>query len=222
MAEDQDYDELLDQNVDEVESSIRDLEDPDYRKLLQMEREGKDRKTIKEFLENRVEDDEEETESSETQSSEAELIEEETSGGLLGSFSRNSIMASGVVIGVVIGLLVGYGALGGADTNMASQAEIEGSVTALFTASGMNASQLEITEYTEQNGMPYLTVNITQQSGNETQTNSRSYFVSPDGELLFPELRSQLVQTPINIEQTIQQIQARQAQQGQQTGNTTQ
>ena len=227
MADDQDYEELLTQNVDEVKSSIRDLESPDYRQLLQIEREGKDRKTVKEFLEDRLDDDEveevessdeEETEVPEPYSSEVEAIEEETSEGLLGSFSRNTVLASGVVLGVLIGLVVAYGALGSSASGMVSQDAAESSLNELFTASGMDASQFEVTEYTQQNGMHYMTLNMTQETENGTQTNSRSYYVSPDAELLFPELQSALVQTPINIDQTIQQIEA---QQNQQSGNTT-
>jgi hypothetical protein len=229
MADDQDYEELLSQNVGEVKSSVRDLENADYRQLLQLEREGKDRKTVKEFLESRLEEEdskdsvEDETEAPQSHNSKEEAIEEETSGGLLGSFSRSSVLASGVVLGVLIGLVAAYGALGGAaNSGMVSQGEVESSINELFTTSGMDASQFEVTEFTQQNGMHYVSINVTRESGNETQTSSRSYFVSPDGELLFPELRSQLVQTPINIEETIQQIQARQAQQDQTNGNTTQ
>jgi len=227
MADDQDYEELLTQNVGEVKDSIHDLENPDYRQLLQLEREGKDRKTVKEFLEDRLDDDEveeeveEETEVPEPYSSEVEEIEEETSEGLLGSFSRSTVLASGVVLGVLIGLVAAYGALGSTSSGMVSQDQVESSVSELFTASGVDASQFEVAEYTQQNGMHYMTLNITQQTQNGTQTSSRSYFVSPDGELLFPELQSALVQTPINIDETIQQIEAQQEQQNQQTGNTT-
>jgi len=218
MADDQDYEELLDQNVGEVKSSVRDLQDPDYEQLLQLEKDGKDRKTVKEFLEDRLDEEEVEDTVEEVDEETEEIveeIEEETSDGLLGSFSKNTVLASGVVLGVLIGLVVGYGALGGS-SDMASQGEVESSVGELFTASGLDASQFEIAEYTQQNGMHYLTLNITQQTQNGTQTNSRSYYVSPDAQLLFPELRSALVQTPINIADTLEQIQAQQAQQGQQ------
>jgi len=117
---------------------------------------------------------------------------------------------SGVVLGVLIGLVAAYGVLGSSSPGMVSQDTVESSVSDLFTASGVDASQFEVAEYTKQNGMHYVTLNITQQTQNQTQTSSRSYFVSPDGELLFPELQSALVQTPINIQDTIQQIEAQQ------------
>lgn len=223
MADDQDYEELLSQNVGEVKSSIRDLDEPDYRQLLQLEREGKDRKTVKEFLENRLDEDTEDEEIEDTVDDEAEEIvediEEDTSEGLLGSFSRSTVLASGVILGVLIGLIAAYGALGSTSSDMVSQEQVESSVTELFTASGTNASQFEVVDYTTQEGMHYMTVNITQQTQNGTQTQSQSYFVSPGGNLLFPELQSALVQTPIDIDQTIQQIEA---QQNQTSGNTTQ
>jgi hypothetical protein len=205
MADDQDYEKLLDQNVGEVKSSVRDLEDPDYEQLLQLEKDGKDRKTVKEFLEDRLDDEEETQDSVEEVDEETEEIveeiEEETSDGLLGSFSKNTVLASGVVLGVLIGLVAGYGALG-ASSDMASQGEVESTVTELFTAwlhaSGLDASQFEIADYTQQNG---------------TQTNSRSYYVSPDSDLL--------VQTPINIADTLEQIEAQQAQQTPPTENST-
>ena len=228
MADDQDYEKLLDQNVGEVKSSVRDLEDPDYEQLLQLEKDGKDRKTVKEFLEDRLDDEEETQDSVEEVDEETEEIveeiEEETSDGLLGSFSKNTVLASGVILGVLIGLVAGYGALG-ASSDMASQGEVESTVTELFTAwlhaSGLDASQFEIADYTQQNGMHYVTLNITQQTQNGTQTNSRSYYVSPDSDLLFPERRSALVQTPINIADTLEQIEAQQAQQTPPTENST-
>jgi len=216
MADDQDYEKLLDQNVGEVKSSVRDLEDPDYEQLLQLEKDGKDRKTVKEFLEDRLDDEEETQDSVEEVDEETEEIveeiEEETSDGLLGSFSKNTVLASGVILGVLIGLVAGYGALG-ASSDMASQGEVESTVTELFTASGLDASQFEIADYTQQNGMHYVTLNITQQTQNGTQTNSRSYYVSPDSDLL--------VQTPINIADTLEQIEAQQAQQTPPTENST-
>jgi len=216
MADDQDYEKLLDQNVGEVKSSVRDLEDPDYEQLLQLEKDGKDRKTVKEFLEDRLDDEEETQDSVEEVDEETEEIveeiEEETSDGLLGSFSKNTVLASGVVLGVLIGLVAGYGALG-ASSDMASQGEVESTVTELFTALGPDASQFEIADYTQQNGMHYVTLNITQQTQNGTQTNSRSYYVSPDSDLL--------VQTPINIADTLEQIEAQQAQQTPPTENST-
>lgn len=49
-----DYEEVLSGTVSEVKESVRDMEDPDYERLLELEEEGKDRKTLKEFLEDRA------------------------------------------------------------------------------------------------------------------------------------------------------------------------
>ncbi len=53
--EDEDYSELLSGTVDEVRSRVREMENPDYRAILEEEQEGKDRKTVREFLERRME-----------------------------------------------------------------------------------------------------------------------------------------------------------------------
>jgi len=46
-----DYEEALDGTVSEAQEAIEDFEDPDYDKLIQLEEEGKDRKTLLDFLE---------------------------------------------------------------------------------------------------------------------------------------------------------------------------
>lgn len=46
--------ELLDGNVDEVRKDIRNAENPDYEAIMEAEKSGKDRKTIKKFLEERM------------------------------------------------------------------------------------------------------------------------------------------------------------------------
>lgn len=46
-----DYEEALEGTVSEAQETIEDFEDPDYDKLIQLEEEGKNRKTILDFLE---------------------------------------------------------------------------------------------------------------------------------------------------------------------------
>jgi len=46
-----DYEEALDGTVSESQEAIEDFEDPDYDKLIQLEEEGKNRKTLLDFLE---------------------------------------------------------------------------------------------------------------------------------------------------------------------------
>lgn len=47
------YEQALDGTVSEAKESIQEMDDPDYDRLLQLEKVGKDRKTLKEWLENR-------------------------------------------------------------------------------------------------------------------------------------------------------------------------
>lgn len=49
-----DYSEILSGNVEEVKNAVREMANPDYEAILKAERQGKDRKTVKEFLERRV------------------------------------------------------------------------------------------------------------------------------------------------------------------------
>lgn len=45
------YEEILEGTVSEAQEAIEEINDPDYDKLIQLEKEGKNRKTILEFLE---------------------------------------------------------------------------------------------------------------------------------------------------------------------------
>jgi hypothetical protein len=205
----EDYDDILDRNVDEVKKAVRELENPDYRELLQLEEEGKDRKAIKDFLEKRESEEEVEI---------AEEIEEETAGGFLGDFSREKVLAGGVVAGVVIGLLVGLAFTGQGSSG--SEAEIESSLQQFYDISGNSPDSISVTE---RSGMFYAQVNISQETENGTQTSSQNFYVSPNGELLFPEISSPLMTNPYNLNDLIARAQAQQRQPtANTTGNTTQ
>lgn len=53
-AEDEtDYSEIVNGNMDEVKDRIKEMEDPDFEALIEAEESGKDRKTLKEWIENR-------------------------------------------------------------------------------------------------------------------------------------------------------------------------
>lgn len=216
MSDNSDYEEILQQNVRQVKKTVRDMESPDYSRLYELEEEGKDRKTVKEFLEPKMqEQDEEETVDEET----VEAIEEDTSEGLLESFTREKVAGGAIVLGVLIGLAAGYTLSGGAQ--QASPAEVESSIQELFEATGFNGTMEFNT--VGQNGMYYVQINQSQQTVNGTETSTRAFYASPDGQLLFPEIRSQLLTNPINVQQTLMQLQQR-AQQpttGNQTGNST-
>ncbi|PSH00326.1 MAG: hypothetical protein BRC28_00035 [Nanohaloarchaea archaeon SW_4_43_9] len=196
------YSELVDQNVDETKEAIRELEDPDYKELLAAEKVGRDRKTVKEFLDRKIENAEEEV---------VEDIESETEGGFLGGFEREKILVGGVLAGLVIGLVAGF-AFNMA--NSASQGEVKNSLQQFYEVSGNSPESIGVVE---RNGMHYATVNISQETANGTQTSSQSFYVSPDGELLFPEVQSPFLTNPYEVDDLIEQ-----AQQQEPSGNTTQ
>ena len=52
-TEETDYSEVVDGNITDVKDAVTEMEDPDYEALLEAEEAGKDRKTLKEWLENR-------------------------------------------------------------------------------------------------------------------------------------------------------------------------
>lgn len=202
-----DYEDILDNNVEDAKKAIRDLENPDYGKLLDLEKKGKDRKTIKQFLESRAEGSEDE-EVEEV----AEEIEEETSGGVLGSYSPESILAGGAILGIVIGLIAGLGAASMTDSG--SPQQVTDSLNSLFEAYGQEA---EIIGMEEVSGVYQVSVNISQTNPetNETQEATQQVFVSKDGEYLF---QGSAIDQQI---QQIQRIRSLRRQQANQTANTT-
>ncbi len=52
-SEETDYSEVVDGTISDAKDRVTDLEDPDYEALIEAEEAGKDRKTLKEWLENR-------------------------------------------------------------------------------------------------------------------------------------------------------------------------
>lgn len=49
-----DYSDVLSGNVDEVKDAVREMPNPDFKAILKAEKRGKDRKTVREFLERRI------------------------------------------------------------------------------------------------------------------------------------------------------------------------
>lgn len=196
--------------VEEVKSQIRELEDPDYKALLESEKDGKNRKTVKEFLQKRIDDEGVEVEESEDQI--VEEIEQETEGGLLGGFSKDTVLTSGIILGIVAGLVFGL-AIG---QYTAGEAEIttsqaEERFTDLIDAQP-DEIDYEVASVERQSGMFVITMEETQtvEEGNETeeQTFETVFYMTGDGELLFPQ-QEQLGQvvSPINIDQEIEHLQ---------------
>lgn len=210
MTDDVDYEDVLDNNVQDVKSKIRDMDDPNYLKLLQLEKEGKDRKTIKDFLEPKIEEEGEEV---------VEEIEEETGEGLLGSYTPTQVATGGLLIGIIIGLLIGGAGLttkGGANPQMAKQ-----TVSELLSATGFEGD-MEFTQVTEKHGMSFVELNMSSTGPNGTvQTQQRSFYLSPDNKLLFPEVKSALIQTPINIQDVLNRMKQETQQQTSRNSNQT-
>ena len=51
----EDYSDVVGGTVGDAKEAISEMEDPDYEALLEAEKEGKDRKTLKEFIEGKME-----------------------------------------------------------------------------------------------------------------------------------------------------------------------
>lgn len=223
---DTDFDDILEGTVDEVKDAIDELEDVDFDDLLDAEESGKDRKTVKEYIKSRMDDDDEDRdeevieEADESEEEVVEEIEEETEGGLLGSFSQSSVIAGGLVIGIILGFAAAT--FSGSAAGATSPAQVQDSVRTIAGAGGFNGT-MEITDPVKRHNMYFMNVTMTQDTGNETVSQTQGVYVTLDGQKMFL-VREQLGRTlsPIDIPSTIQQIQAQQNQQAGQTGNTTQ
>lgn len=49
-----DYDELVSNTIKDIKSKVKDMDDVDYKKLLKAEKNNKDRKTMKSWIEDRM------------------------------------------------------------------------------------------------------------------------------------------------------------------------
>jgi len=202
MTEDVDFDGT----VDEVKEQIRDLEDPDYQSLLEQEKSSKDRKTVKDFIQSRMDDDEVEIEEEDVEDELVEEIEEETAGGLLGDLSPEAVLAVGVAGGLVIGLLLGMVFdLSAGNADITSE-EAEDRISSLYEG---QFEGFEITGNEMRSGMYYISSNVSQEveQGNETsvQEFEQSFYLTSDGQYLFPEQRQlgQLVM-PIDVDSQLE------------------
>lgn len=122
-----------------------------------------------------------------------EEIEEETEGGLLGGFSRESIFVGGALVGIALGLIVGlFLSQGGAGFNKASPSEVQASVE------GLPGANLNVTSVTEKHGV--YEVNASVQSLTGQSVEQTIAHVSLDDNLIFlqgmsfEQLRTQLRQ----------------------------
>ena len=153
-----------------------------------------------------------------------EDIEEQTEGGLLGSYSKEAVLAGGLMLGLALGLLVGYGAFlsDPGQVHEANPEDVQESVEELLTA-GQDLPDLEFSEVERRHGMFYMSVSYeaevpeTDENGTETgetttQQQEEVFYVTSDGELLFPEIQNFQFQSPISIQEQLQAIEEQPAQ----------
>ncbi|MFB6202946.1 MAG: hypothetical protein ABEK01_00480 [Candidatus Nanohaloarchaea archaeon] len=211
-------DDLLAGTVDEVKEKIREADNPDLTSLLSDEKEGKDRKTVKDFIESLMEgeEDQEEESSEENPTDEVEEDKEseepvesatEPSTDFFSGLSSEVVFVGGITIGLLVGLAVavGSGMMSAPSTTapggMASVQDVNSSITELLSAGGsMNTTS--VTGIEERNGI--YEVNLTSQVtvGNQTRTRTTTYYVTGDGEKLISGYGIQMV----DIQETIDRV----------------
>lgn len=214
MAEDVDYTDVLEGTVDEVKDAIRDLDEPDYEALLKAEEEGKDRKTVKEFIESRIpeeeDDSEESTELDEDEKEDVvEDIEEETSGGITGSFSGSSLVVAGLILGVLIGF-VAADFTGVDDDVTGTTADPDLVRESIQTIAGVGLdTPPEVSEPVVRHSMYNMNVSTVIETENDTVEQQQEIYVTLDGEKMFL-VQEQMGQTvmPIDVQQAVAQAEA--------------
>ncbi len=105
-------------------------------------------------------------------------IEEETAGGLLGSFSRESLVVGGALLGIALGLALGlFLSQGGSSFDKVGPAEVQSKMESLPGA------QLNVTSVSEENGV--YAVNASSRSITGQTVERTIAHVSLDGEMVF-------------------------------------
>lgn len=223
--------DILSGNVSEVKDALEDLDVSDYKEILAAEKEDKNRVTIKRYIEDKLEEAgetvEEAAEAVDDIEDAAESVEEEMEDEMeeieqemvdeqdfLLGFSPGKVVAGGIIFGLLVGVIAGLGA--SSYVGPSSPDAATSSVASLLEASGFQSSQYTIENVEKRHGLYYMTVQVEQQQGNNTTTQSLNYYVSQDGVLLVREQ----INTPfgsisgvVNIPQTIQEMEAQQANQ---------
>lgn len=111
-----------------------------------------------------------------------EEIERETSGGLLGGFSRESIFVGGALSGIALGLILGlFLSQGGSGFDQASPSEVQSQIESV---PGLG---ITIDSVSQENGLFVVNASAQQTVGNQTISQPMTLYVSPDGQLLFPQ-----------------------------------
>jgi hypothetical protein len=218
VEDDTDFEDILEGTVDEAKENIRNLENPDYEGLLEAEESGKDRKTLKDFIESQMASEDEETEEDAVEEEAVEdpeevvsEIEEQTSGGIMGSYSRSSVLAGGLILGLVLGFVAASYSTTTTDAP-GSQAPPETVQEAVKTVAGASPNvSVEVTEPTIEHSMYRMNVTQTIQTQNGTQQQTLGVFVTLDGRYLVP-IQKQFGQvvSPTDLQAAVQQVQTQQ------------
>lgn len=197
MTDNEDYEEVLDGTVDEAKSRIKELENPDFERLLDLETEGKNRKTLRNFIENRLEEQERQ-----------KGAEEERQRILSETVSPRSALGGGLVVGALIGVLLGGFLLSGS-VQQGSPGEIEQSIEQYVQQSGVNGT-VDVSQAGAEHGLYRFNVTIDPVQANAS-TSSTQVYTTRNGELMIPirtnPLTGQMV-SPIPLEQRLSQQQA--------------
>lgn len=217
-----DNDDILDGTVDEVKEKIDDAVDLDYKSLLESEEEGKNRKTIVEYIEQKIGEEVDEDMHSGgsdevTEDEVLEEIEDETAGGILGSYSRNSVFTGGLLLGLLIGL-VAMGLSGaGMGADEISEQDARDRVVQIV------GEQAQLSEtFGEEHGLYTFNITSTGQQGNETVTQTQTFYMTKDGAQIIPRQSPLTGQsTVINVDQAIEAAQQPQPPVNESTGDET-
>ena len=217
-----DNDDILDGTVDEVKEKIDDAVDLDYKSLLESEEEGKNRKTIVEYIEQKIGEEVDEDMHSGgsdevTEDEVLEEIEDETAGGILGSYSKNSVFTGGLLLGLLIGL-VAMGLSGaGMGADEISEQDARDRVVQIV------GEQAQLSEtFGEEHGLYTFNITSTGQQGNETVTQTQTFYMTKDGAQIIPRQSPLTGQsTVINVDQAIEAAQQPQPPVNESTGDET-
>ncbi len=187
MADDIDYEELADNSISDIKDEVEGR-DIDFQKLLEAEKDNKDRKTLKQWLQRRVED----TERYEKEPVEEEpVVESEGGGSLWTRPSTNFIL--GILVGIAAAaLVIGSGGAGGT-TGAMSADQVSQQVTSLFqdripadANASIDVSSVDSSSYSD---VYVVTMSVSAQG----QTQEMEAYVTSSSGLMF-------IQPPVDIE----------------------
>ncbi len=210
MTDQADYEEIVDGTIDDVKDAVADLEDVDYRELLEAEQAGKDRVTLTDWIQEQMDDAAEATETvAPSTSPSTDSGGQDAAASLLDR--RATVFGVGLAVGLIIAAALAFaGALPGAGSSGPS-----GAITAseagdrLETYLGDNKQSLRLPESTEiavsdvtwddTVGMYSATASVTAQVQNETVNQDLEFYITENGRYLFASSPMQ----PIDMTQPV-------------------